>query len=379
LVGLVKIFSFADIRVIIVVCLFSQMACISAVAQQPPPIRIGAIYGFTGFANIWSSQARRGIELAQEEINQSGGIHGRRLEVLFEDSRTTSQGAVIAFNKLVKVDRVDAVVGDIISFVTLPLVPLAQRHNVLLITPSIFDSDLPPNSDYFFTTCPRTESMTAPVEQFFSIHRDIRTVAIICADNSWGHTYLKVWRSEAQKRNIEVVDENCISDYSSDMRAEVLRAKAKRPDALIVAFGIDRALKRMQELQFRPKVLTTSDLDEAIHSRGLPASEAQGVYFADWLATESFQSRFRKRFNHEPIMAPQNSYEAIKTLAEGFRRSEGDLQKAILSLRYEGDTGPVDYRGSRAGNRASSTLMVVSDGVIKPVGKSQSFLFQQSR
>jgi branched-chain amino acid transport system substrate-binding protein len=345
----------------------SVVTCACADPQSAPPLKIGAIYGFTGVANTWSLQARRGIELARDEINDAGGVHGRKLEIVFEDSATTPRGAVTAFNKLVKTDRVHAVIGDIFSFVTLPLVPLAQTNKIVLITPSIFDTDLPTNSDYFFTTCPRKESIIAPVDRFFTLHPDVKRVAIICADNTWGLTYLDVWKTIAEKHKVTVVDQNCISDYSTDMRAEVLRAKTKQPDAVIVAFAIDRALKRMQELQFSPRVLTTSDLDEAIHSRGLSTTEAEGVYFVDWLASDSFQKRFMARFSTAPIMAPQNSYEAVKVVAEGLRLNNNDLQQAIQSLNYSGDIGAVDFGGTRAGNRARATLRVVHNGTIQSV------------
>jgi branched-chain amino acid transport system substrate-binding protein len=336
-------------------------------SESSEPITIGAIYGFTGAANVWSTQVRRGLELARDEINAAGGIHGRPINVIFEDSRTTPQGAVMAFKKLVNTDHVHAVVGDIFSFLTLPLVPLAQRSRVVLVTPSIFDTDLPENSEYFFTTCPRKDSIASSVNRFFSLNQEIKSVAIICADNTWGRTYLDVWKRVAREHNVDVVDENCISDYSSNMRAEVLRAKSKRPDGVIVAFGVDRALTRMKEIQFTPKVLTTSDLDEAINRRGFPAHQAEGVFFADWLPTESFRQRFLNRFQEPPIMAPHNSYEALRTIAGGLRTGEADLQGAILKLKYSGDTGPVDYQGTRAGNQALATLMVVSQGTIRPV------------
>ena len=70
-------------------------------------------------------------------------------------------------------------------------------------------------------------------------------------------------------------------------------------------------------------------------------------------------------------MAPQNSYEALKTLAEAFRKNDRDLQQAILTLNYSGETGPVDYRGTRAGNRADATLLMVSNGRVGPAGESQ--------
>ena len=353
-------------RLILAILFFFSIGTSSAETPKLQPFRIGAIYGFTGAANIWSAQARRGIELARDEVNATGGINGRPLEILFEDSATTPKGGVVAVNKLVRIDHVDALIGDIFSFVTLPMVPLAQKSRVVLVTPSIFDTDMPSNSEYFFTTCPRKESIAAPVESFFEINKDIKSVAIICADNTWGRTYLDVWRSVAAARGVSIVDENCIADYTSDMRAEILRAKSKKPDGVIVAFGIDRALTRMRELQFKPRVLTTSDLDEAIKSRGLPASEADGVYFVDWLATESFNERFRAKFSTEPIMAPQNSYEAVMVLARALKEDPADPQRGVLALNYSGATGEMDFRGSHAGNRAEATLMVVVDGGIRP-------------
>ncbi len=358
------------LTVLTIICLSATAAL--AETGTKAPIKIGAIYGFTGFSNIWSAQARRGIEMARDEINNAGGINGRPLEIIFEDSQTTPRGAVTAFNKLAHTDRVSAIVGDIISFVTLPLVPLAQNNKIVLITPSIFNSDLPANSDYFFTTCPRKESIKPPVERFFALNADVKKVAIICADNTWGRTYLDIWREAAKTSNVEIVDENCISDYSSDMRSEILRAKSKQPDAVIVAFAIDRAIRKMRELKFSPKILTTSDLDEAIHNRGFPAADAEGVYFADWLAAESFRRRFSERFNDAPIMAPQNSYEAVKILGAALQRNKGDLQESISSLRYTGEIGPIDFQNSRAGNRASATLMRVSDGKVGAVPETST-------
>ena len=351
-------------RIPLLACLLSVLP---AYAEPTPPVKIGAIYGFTGFANVWSAQARRGIEMARDEINQSGGINGRPLEILFEDSSTSAKGAVSAFNKLVRVDKVDAIVGDIISFVTLPLVPLAQANKIVLITPSIFDVDMPDNSDFFFTTCPEKSSIAPPVERFFSLNPEVRRLAIICADNTWGRTYLDVWKSVANRRQIQIVDENCLDEYSSDMRAEVLRAKSKQPDALIVAFNTDKALQGMKELNFSPKLLMTSDIDEAVNRRGLPLQEARGVYFVDWLPTEEFTRNFERRYREPPIMAPRNSYDAVRTIAEAFRTGETNLQSAIGKIYYFGGVGPIDFRTSRSGNKAAASLMIVTERGIEPV------------
>ncbi len=335
-------------------------------------VKIGAIFGFTGFANVWSEQARRGIDMAVDEANREGGINGKKVEVIYEDSQSTPAGGVSAFNKLVNNKRVRIVVGDIISFITLPLVPLAQREQVLLVTPSIFDTDLPTNSEFFYTTCPTKNSIREPVDRFFSINKDVRSVAILCANNSWGLTYLDVWQDIAKRHGVEVLDVNCVDDYSTDMRMEILRAKSKNPDAVIIAFAIDRALQRMNELNFHPKVLSTNDVAEAIRARGLHAKVAEGVFFNDWLTSDEFQSNFKERYKEPPIMEPQNSYEAMRSVIRAARNNLSKPDLGMNSVNYEGVSGPINFSKSHAGNLAPATLMVVKDGKIAPVGKAIS-------
>jgi branched-chain amino acid transport system substrate-binding protein len=346
-------------------CVIISAPC--SAQKSADSIKVGAVYGFSGFASVWSEQARRGIEMAVDEINQSGGVNGRELEMFYEDSRSTSAGAVTAFKNLLKVAHVEAVVGDILSFLTLPLVPLADKYRIVLITPSIFDSDLPADSEYLFTTCPRRNSIKAPVDRFFQFNPDVRAVAVICADNSWGLTYLDVWKQSARQHNAKIVDANCLDEFSTDMRAEVLRAKSKRPDAVVVAFGVDRALRRMREIGFAPKILSTSDVMEALQTRGLSREQAEGVYFNDWLASPQFKQRFQSRYQQPAIMEPQNSYEAVRSIAEAYRRSPGDLLAGMRQVKYEGVAGKIDFTRSRAGNMGEGTLLQVKKGQVVTV------------
>ena len=62
-------------------CIFFSIQLLHA---EEPEFKIGAIYGLTGFANIWSVQAQRGIEMAVKEINESGGVGGERLELFLK-------------------------------------------------------------------------------------------------------------------------------------------------------------------------------------------------------------------------------------------------------------------------------------------------------
>ncbi|NDA38119.1 MAG: hypothetical protein EBX80_06290 [Acidimicrobiia bacterium] len=90
-------------------------------------IKIGVVYGFTGSAQVWSEYGRMGLELAQDEINSSGGIKGKVIELIFEDSKSNPTQSVTAYRKLVTINKVKIVLGNIWSFLTNPLIPLAAK------------------------------------------------------------------------------------------------------------------------------------------------------------------------------------------------------------------------------------------------------------
>lgn len=344
--------------------IFSMHSSLRA-EERESPVTIGAVLPFTGFGKTWADQARRGIDLAVEEVNARGGVNGRKVEVLYEDSSSNPASAVNAFNNLVQVRRTQAVVGDIISFLTLPMAPLAEQQQVLLVTPSIFDSNMPQGTKYFFSTCPRKESIRPPVRKFFNSNKDVHSVAIVCANNTWGLTYLDIWKEEAASSGVKVLDINCIDDPTSDMRTEIVRAKSKNPDGLIVAMGIDRALRRMRETGMKAVVLTTSDLVEALETRGLSASEAEGVYFNDWTPSQEFQKSFRARYNASPIMEPQNSYEAMRAVLRAYAADSAKPAEGMARVKYEGVMGPIDFTNSPAGNHAEGGLFQVKQGKIE--------------
>lgn len=102
-------------------------------------VKIGVILGLTGAANVWSENARMGLEMARNEINASGGVKGQKIELLFEDSKTEAAQSVAAYHKLVNIDKVKIIVGDIWAHLTNALVPLTEANRVILITPTVPD------------------------------------------------------------------------------------------------------------------------------------------------------------------------------------------------------------------------------------------------
>ena len=77
-------------------------------------VKIGAILSLSQSVSL-GLPARRGIEIAVNEINSKGGIKGKKLYVVFEDSKDSSQSAIAAFQKLVSMDQVKVIIGPMTS------------------------------------------------------------------------------------------------------------------------------------------------------------------------------------------------------------------------------------------------------------------------
>ncbi len=140
----------------IVVVLISVLAVLVVTRRESSAesVRIGAILPLTGDAGSYGVGLERGMELALENVNEHGGINGRTLGVVVEDSQADPAKAVSAFNKLRTVDGVPMVIGDMFSAGTLAIAPIAERNKVVLLSPSASAVELTEAGDYIFRIYP---------------------------------------------------------------------------------------------------------------------------------------------------------------------------------------------------------------------------------
>lgn len=118
---------FLGLVTVTLLCLMVALSGITSSESRSGSIKIGAILPLTGDSAAWGEQGKYGIELAVEEINAKGGINGKKLEVVYEDSQAIPKNAIISIQKLINIDKVPAVVGDIVSATTLAMAPIARN------------------------------------------------------------------------------------------------------------------------------------------------------------------------------------------------------------------------------------------------------------
>jgi branched-chain amino acid transport system substrate-binding protein len=343
---------------------------IAATGRSDPtgnPIKIGVVYGFTGAAAVWSDYGRKALELARDEINSEGGIHGFPLELIFEDSRTSPMGALSAYRKLVDVDKVPVVLGDVWSFITNPLIPSSARDKVVLISPTVMDVSVEGKSDSFFTFGHRVDGIRRAVGKFLARNPRSKTAAILCWDDNWGRAHLTLWKEILSQNHISLVDESCQGDFIYDYKADITRIAAKKPDLLIFGFGVETISRRLAEQNFHPSILTTNDMVEAVVEKKLPAPLLEGMYFTDWPQGPNFRAAFKKRFGKEPAIEAQNHFEVLQALARALRNDPGNLLVGLKKLNYHGEVDPIDFSKAPSVNLGVAELYQVRSGEIHQI------------
>ncbi len=205
-------------------------------AEPMEPIRIGQLSDLTVTFVPWAVQVRDGMALAAQEINEAGGVDGRMIEIIVQDSENDGDIGVDRYDRLVE-DGVVAVGGVISSGVGAPVAAEAEQlHVPLFLVKSGTDAALTQASRYTFRTCLPAAPMDAgPVLQY-SQEQGFTKVGAIVADYPWGQAIKSALENTFADSGIDFTIEVAPVPPSTDFTPFV-RAMADFEAEMIVATG----------------------------------------------------------------------------------------------------------------------------------------------
>ncbi len=157
------------------------------VSKGTGPIKIGQLCDLTSTFTPWCLNVRDGMALAAKDINDAGGVNGRQIQIVAQDSQNDGNIGVTRFNQLVQ-DGVVAVGGIISSGVGVPVAAQAEKvHMPLFLVKSGDQAALTQASQYTFRTClPAAPMVIEPILQYAQQQKFTKVGAIV-ADYPWGH------------------------------------------------------------------------------------------------------------------------------------------------------------------------------------------------
>jgi ABC-type branched-subunit amino acid transport system substrate-binding protein len=213
-------------------------------------IKIGAVMDITGALSGIGSQIRDGVVLAVKQINDAGGINGKKVTLIVEDGQTDATAGFEAVKKLVEVNGCKVIIGPMISGATKAAGEYALQKKVLLISPSATSPEIAtqPYRQFVFRTVPSDTLQGAAMAQLVT-EGGYKKVALLVVNNSYGVGMADVLsKTVAGKTTIVATVQYDLTKL--DYLTELQTIKDKTPDCVLhVGYGDDAKIIYKQALQ----------------------------------------------------------------------------------------------------------------------------------
>jgi len=352
---------------IVVVVILAIVVFIIQTKKEPEEIKIGAILPLTGDLATYGENAKAGIVLLSEEVNTKGGINGKKVEVVFEDSKAQPDQAVTAIQKLINVDKALAIIGDVASSPTLAIAPIANKNKIMVVSPAASSPDITNAGPYIFRVWP-SDVYEADRMSDFVKKEGIKTLSLFFVNNDYGRAMVQEFRKNVEGSNITIVNEENFDQNTTDVRTQLTRIKQSNPERVyLISYPKDSViiLRQYKEIGLKSRLLSTSSFEDPIIIRDV-GKVAEGTILTSPIPPDdsdpivsAFRRNYENRFGKKPGLVADYGYDALKVILDAFRIS-GEISKKGVS---KGIQKIKDLKG------ATGTINFDKNGdVIKPAG-----------
>ena len=319
-------------------------------------MRIGAIDPLTGPFAAYGEPVRDGMLLAVDEINEKGGIAGRKVELLLEDDGGDPKASVSAFTKLATVSRVPVIIGPLSSSASMATAPLADRYQVVQLSTLAGTIDLTQAGDYVFRIYPSSEVGSRYVAKIAVDRFKAKRVAVFYPQNPFGVASKKFVTEVLKDAGVEVVAIETFNDGDRDFRTQLTKISQAKPDLIICSAYYEEGaqiLVQARQLGLNVPVLGEDGWFGPIAA--IAGDSLKNLYFANVSfgaeyknndRMQSFISAFQDRFKKAPNSYSAAGYAAVYVVKEAIEKGgyEGvKIKEALYSLDTNTAFGRVKY------------------------------------
>ena len=301
--------------------------------DEDTPYRIGVMESLTGAGETYGTVASQSKQMALDEVNAAGGINGRMLEFVVEDSKCSVQDAITAYNKLTNVDGIKIILGTSCSGAMLGVAPLAEEDGVVLFSGLASSPDIAQAGDYIFRT--QISDIEVGINTGNTLWADgIRRLATITEETDYAEGVRRTSVAQFEKNGGQVVAAERYTTNVTDFRTQLTKLFAADPDALHIApqseFAAGAIVKQARELGYEGPIYgeTITVGTTAQDIAGDAATGLKAITAAPDLTNEKSQevlANFRERYEY--LTLPWHlgsSYDDVYIAAECLKQTGDD-------------------------------------------------------
>jgi branched-chain amino acid transport system substrate-binding protein len=298
-------------------------------------IDIGVISPASGNYADHGVMERRGMAMAVEEVNAAGGVLGKQIRLLVEDSETNPQVSARKARRLIELDKVKYMMGGVSSSVAIAVGEVAERNGVLYIATN-------QNSDTVTGKYARRCVFRVP----FNMAQACRALGpyvvknvgnrwyFMTHDYSWGWSGTEWARKSLQEHNGVDLGESKVPLGTRDFSSFLIKARAAKPDALVISVGgvdLNAMVEQIYEFGIHKEttivytLLNHEDAFAAGVEKNFGIAAVEWYYNIDKPDAKEFVKKYRERWRGVTVPVPMentaNGYIAVRELARAIQRA----------------------------------------------------------
>ena len=337
--------------------LFLLVVIMISSCDKKIPVRIGFVGGLTGRLSDLGIAGRNGAQLAIENINRSGGIKGRQVELIIKNDEQNAEIALKVAQELIN-ENVVAIIGHMTSSMSLAVLPLINENSIVMVSPTTSTNKLTDIDDYFFRVIPPNRSEIEHLTKVANKDLGLSEIAVIYDISNKGFTegWYNAFKNEFENRGGQVVKTVSFTSSKNTSLLEIAEEiTATKPAGLVIIAGaLDAAgiCQQIQKLGHTLPIFSTGwALSEEFIRQG--GTAVNNVIFSQIYNKQSqnklfleFKRNFVQRFGREPDFGSALAYEATQIVLDALIRVKetGNLKQAILERQsYNGLQGDITF------------------------------------
>ncbi len=309
-------------------------------------ITIGVVAPLSGANASYGDILKKGFSLAFASDPM--------IKLKYEDSKFDPTTAVSAINKLIYVDKVEIVLGEVASGVTAAIAPIAEKNKIILFSTISSSDNLKNAGDYFFRNIPRNDIQGKTVAEFIIKKLHIKTVALFGLNDEYGTNISKSFKETYIKLGGKIKFEGTHKKGEQDFRTPLSKIKSSGAEALFIPGDKNEPaiiLKQSKQLNINIPIIggDGSCNDDVISIAG---NSAEGFYCSNVLVdkTSSYYKNYHKMFvdkySKEPGAYDAYAYEGAMIILEAVKNAGNDADKVkeyLYTHTFQSMTGLLNF------------------------------------
>ena len=303
-------------------------------------IVIGANFELTGNHAQYGANANNGLKLAVKEVNDAGGVNGKKIKIIEADAKSEAAESVNAATKLISDDKVIAIVGPAVTANVIAESQVAADNNIPVIGPAATNPDVTVENGtvkpYIFRACFIDPQQSEVMAQFAAKDLMAKT-AVLYLDSSsdYSKSLGKIFKEKFEADGGKVVMEEAFLAKDQDFKAALTKIQTANADVIFVPAyyeEVGKIVKQARELGITAAILGTDGWDDSkvIDIAGKDALNNTYFcthYFEGDAEVQGFIESYKKEYNNDPNVFAALGYDAGKMLINAIERGGDDSKK----------------------------------------------------